>query len=96
MNWRRGLLQLWLLLSVGWIAGVGMYAWNQEPGLSSSQFAYETASSPEKQDEKEIVGSQNVELVKRYAAYVLLPPLLTLALGLLGAWVVSSFERKGA
>jgi hypothetical protein len=42
------------------------------------------------------VGSLNLELVKRYVAYVLLPPLITLALGLLGAWVVSSFERKGA
>ena len=58
--------------------------------------AYETASSPEKQNEKEVVGSLNVELVKRYVAYVLLPPLITLALGLLGAWVVSSFERKSA
>jgi hypothetical protein len=77
-------------------AGVGVYAWKQEPELSSSQFAYETASSPEKQNEKEVVGSLNVELVKRYVAYVLLPPLITLALGLLGAWVVSSFERKGA
>jgi hypothetical protein len=41
MNWRRGLLRLWLALSVCWIAGVGVYAWKQEPGLSSSQFAYE-------------------------------------------------------
>jgi hypothetical protein len=46
--------------------------------------------------EREVVGSLNLELVKRYVAYVLLPPLITLALGLLGAWVVSSFERKGA
>jgi hypothetical protein len=96
MNWRRRLLRLWLVLSLCWIAGVGVYAWKQEPGLSSSQFAYETASSPEKQSEKEVVGSLNVELVKRYVAYVLLPPLITLALGLFGAWVVSSFERKGA
>jgi len=96
MNWRRRLLRLWLVLSLCWIAGVGVYAWKQEPGRSSSQFAYETASSPEKQNEKEVVGSLNVELVKRYVAYVLLPPLITLALGLLGAWVVSSFERKSA
>jgi hypothetical protein len=96
MNWRRRLLRLWVVLSLCWIAGVGVYAWKQEPGLSSSQFAYETVSSPEKQNEKEIVGSLNVELVKRYVAYVLLPPLITLALGLLGAWMVSSFERKGA
>ena len=94
MNWRKGLLRLWLVLSLCWIAGVGVYAWKQEPGLSSSQSAYEIASSTRK--EKEIVDNPNVELVKRYVAYVLLPPLITLALGLLGAWVVSSFERKGA
>jgi len=31
-------------------------------------------------------GSLNAELVKRYVAYVLPPPLITLALGLFGAW----------
>jgi hypothetical protein len=73
-----------------------VYAWKQEPGLSSLQSRYEIASSPEKQNEREIVGGLNAELAKRYIAYVLLPPLVTLALGLLGAWVVSSFERRGA
>src|SRR5262245_61007282 len=96
MNWRSRLLRLWLVLSLCWIAGVGVYAWTRDAGLSCAHVAYETASSPEKQNEKEVVGSLNVELVKRYVAYVLLPPLITLALGLLGAWVVSSFERKGA
>ena len=67
-----------------------------EPGISPSQVDYEIASSPEKQNEKEIVGNLNAELAKRYAAYVLLPPLITFALGLLGAWVLSSFERRGA
>jgi hypothetical protein len=95
MNWRRRLLRFWLLLSRCWIAGVGVYAWKQEPGISSSQSDYEIAASPEKQNEKEIVGSLNAELAKRYVAYVLLPPLITLVLGLLGAWVVSSFERRG-
>jgi hypothetical protein len=52
MNWRRGLLRLWLVLSVCWIAGVGVYAWKHEPGISSSQFGYEIASSPEKQNGK--------------------------------------------
>jgi hypothetical protein len=95
MNWRRGLFRLWLVASLCWIAGVGVYVWKQEPGLSSLQFGYEIASSPEKQNESEIVGGLNAKLAKRYAAYVLLPPLVTLALGLVGAWVVSSFEAKG-
>ena len=96
MDWRRRLLRLWLVLSLCWIAGVGVYAWKHEPVISSSQFGYEIASSPEKQNEKEIVGGLNAELAKRYVAYVLLPPMITLALGLFGAWVVLSFERKGA
>jgi len=41
------------------------------------------------------VSSLNAELAKRYVGFVLLPPLITLALGLFGAWVVSSFERRG-
>jgi hypothetical protein len=61
MNWRRDLLRLWLSLSLCWIAGVGLYAWKQEPGISSSQFGFEIASSPEKQNEKEVVGSLNVD-----------------------------------
>jgi hypothetical protein len=96
MNWRRDLLRLWFVLSLCWIAGVGVYAWKQEPGISSSQFGFEIASSPEKQNEKEIVGSLNAELAKRYAAYVLFPPMVTLALGLLGAWMVSRFEQRDA
>jgi hypothetical protein len=34
--------------------------------------------------------------IREYAPYALLPPLVTLVLGLLGAWVVSGFARKGA
>jgi hypothetical protein len=63
MNWRRGLLRLWLVVSLCWIAGVGVYAWKQEPGIS--QFGYEIASSPEKQNEKEIVGGLTAELATR-------------------------------
>jgi hypothetical protein len=62
MNWRKGLLRLWLVLSLCWIAGIGVYAWKHEPGISSSQFGYEIASSPEKQN-KEIVGSLNLNLL---------------------------------
>jgi hypothetical protein len=86
----------WFVLSLCWIAGVGVYAWKQEPGISSSQFGFEIASSPERQTEKEIIGSLNAELAKRYVAYVLLPPMVTLALGLLGAWVVSRIEQRDA
>ena len=101
MSWRRGLLRLWLVLSLCWIAGVGLYAWRQEPWiLSSSEFVFESTPDSARDQQKEsadkIINSLNAETAKRYALYLLVPPLATLVLGLLSAWVVSSFERKGA
>jgi hypothetical protein len=34
--------------------------------------------------------------IKEYAPYALLPPLVTLVLGLLGVWVASGFARRSA
>jgi hypothetical protein len=31
MNLRRGVLRLWLVLSLCWIVGVGVFAWGYEP-----------------------------------------------------------------
>jgi hypothetical protein len=31
MNWRRGLLRLWLVLSLCWVVVVGLYAWAEHP-----------------------------------------------------------------
>jgi hypothetical protein len=30
MNWRRGLLRLWLVLSLFWIIAVGIFAWEND------------------------------------------------------------------
>ena len=126
MNWRRGLLQFWLVLSLCWIVAVSLFAWKQERwALASSQeFVFEGTSpdadqsdpitlnldgkrvrvdrrflqlSPEKQKDTvdEIVNHLNAETAMRYAVYVLLPPLATLVLGLIGAWVVSGSAWEG-
>jgi hypothetical protein len=102
MNWRRGLLRLWLVLSLCWIAGVGLYAWKQESWTlsSSREFVFEddpdTARDQESESLEKIINSLNAETAKQYALLLLVPPLATLAFGLLSAWIVSSFERKGA
>ena len=126
MNWRRGLLQFWLVLSLCWIVAVSVFAWKQERWVlaSSQEFVFEGTSpdadqsdpitlnldgkrvqvdrrflqlSPEKQKDtvEEIVNHLNAETAKRYALYVLLPPLATLVLGLIGAWVVSGVAWEG-
>jgi hypothetical protein len=102
MSWRRGMLRLWLVLSLCWIAGVGLYAWKQERWMLSSfrEFVFEddpdTARDQESESLEKIINSLNAETAKQYALLVLVPPLATLAFGLLSAWVASSFERKGA
>src|SRR5438034_4218291 len=102
MNWRRGLLRLWLVLSLCWIAGVGLYAWKQETWIlsSSQEFVFEgtpdSARDQQNESVEKIINSLSAETAKRYAAYLLVPPLATLVLGLLSAWIASSFERKGA
>ena len=50
--------------------------------------------SPEETVE-EIVTHLNAETANRYAVYMFLPPLATLVLGLVGAWVVSGFAQEG-
>jgi hypothetical protein len=102
MNWRRGLLRLWLVLSLCWIAGVGLYAWKQERWIlsSSREFVFEDAPGAARDQQNEsadkIINRLDAETAKQYALLLLVPPLATLAFGLLSAWVVTSFERKGA
>ena len=35
MNLRRGVLRLWLVLSLCWIVGVGVFAWGHEQTMAS-------------------------------------------------------------
>jgi hypothetical protein len=74
MNWRRGLLRLWLVLSLCWIAGVGLYAWKQEPWIlsSSQEFVFEgtpdSARDQQNESVEKIINSLSAETAKRYAA----------------------------
>ena len=117
MNWRKGLLRLWLALSLCWIVAVGVYVWKQEPWIWSRHWEVVKTDpelivdlggkrvtverrfldlSPEEKNEtvEEIRASIRASLtpVKQYAAVAFLPPLVTLVLGLLGAWVASGFK----
>jgi hypothetical protein len=100
MNWRRGLVRLWLALSLGWIAGVGVLAWGHEQTTASRDQALKAcfeASKAEGTDifscfsDETIYPALGSKTVGEYTAYAFLPPLVTLVLGLIGAWLV----RKG-
>jgi hypothetical protein len=116
MNWRRGLLRLWLVLSLGWIGSIGVVAWETGLPLPSQDEAWDGAAIHACLEAKQIEGVQRdtalmqcvraitppsprmtfPAAVREYGALALLPPLVGLVLGFLGAWVVSGFARRGA
>jgi hypothetical protein len=125
MNLRRGLLRLWLALSLCWVAVIGVHVWNQEQARAKRLEAHISCVKEEgekrggKDPEREIFplcvdrsGATLEDLsaafwrvtvtdtiknyFKEYGGLMLLPPLITLAIGLLAAWVLSGFASKGA
>ena len=116
MNWRRGLLRLWLVLSLGWIGSIGVVAWETGLPLPSQDESLDNAALDACLEAKQIEGVQREPAllqcvraitppsprmtfpaaVREYGALALLPPLVGLVLGFLGAWVVSGFARRGA
>jgi hypothetical protein len=109
---RRGLLRLWLSLSLCWVGVMGVYVWNQEQARAKrlevqlSCIKEEGKKSGGKDPDREIFpicvdrsGATLEDLTfafwrvtvtdtiksycKEYGGLLLLPPLVTLALGLL-------------
>jgi len=110
MNWRRGLWRLWLVFSLCWIVAVGVAAWREEAWIGTRISACAEAKGAQganpfscfDRDELARLKSAPVGLadvaavIKDYAAFAFLPPLIALVLGLLGVWVASGFARKSA
>jgi hypothetical protein len=40
MNWRKGWLRLWLVLSLCWIVGIAVFAWHQEQARADQEKTY--------------------------------------------------------
>jgi hypothetical protein len=104
MNWRRGLLRLWLVLSLCWIVLVGVFVWQADILRITRIEACDEAESEwlkriecaDRLHEAPVGPADIAALGKKTALLALLPPSIALMLGLLGVWVVSGFARKGA
>jgi hypothetical protein len=109
MNWRRGLFRLWLALSLCWLVWAGLSAWQQEQTRQSRDRALHFCFSKQEAAGGNIIDCFGDETIYppgappldntatafgKYAAYALLPPLIVLAFGLLGTWVISGFGPK--
>jgi len=89
----RGLFRLWLVLSVPWIGGVGVVAWQNFPTAPAWLTAEEAESESMPPSVSQRLETERWE-VGRYASIVTLaPPVFVLALGSALLWAVRGFRQ---
>ena len=86
MNWRQGLLRLWLAASAIWLASIGGWAW-WEWYFDPTRL---TAKGPGFSDWD--VGLRAM-LPEQFLALAFAPPLAALVLGVAAVWIRAGFKR---
>ena len=102
-----GLIRLWIVLSMLWIAGVGVVTWRAPPGKKNPPppgFIIDQPTAPpfdpSKQYEEfdpaefeQFKARQNAsKMIERGVELALIPPILVLAIGSAFVWVVRGFR----
>jgi hypothetical protein len=82
----RGLFRLWLVLSVLWIAGVGIYAWWSFP----TEVPPWAASSPS--EVASLLAEDRRSAIWEASLLAVLPPAFVLALGSALVWAFRGFR----
>jgi hypothetical protein len=95
MNWIRGLLWVWAVVSIAWIAGV-FVAVDPIPKLTDPIAAY---AQTYRTADARAAGYSDEEIITRMALmgfgeWALIPPMALLALGLGGWWVRRGFKKE--
>ena len=106
MNWRRGLLRLWIVGSLCWVVSVGWFAYKRERHIEAGA-ALTTLCEQDKIAQggnpfacigewyyEPNIPMDTKRLIKDYAPWTVLPPLGVLIAGLLGYWVFAGFARN--
>ena len=93
----RGLLRLWLFLSVLWIGSIGVMVWASHPAdfwiiPAANPFDQFDKKSPDDFDPHEFAVFKRKEEIKVGAKLALVPPILVLAIGSGFLWVVRGFR----
>jgi hypothetical protein len=105
MNWTRGLLRLWLVLSILWICAAGLaaiFVWNSDARLraSAAQLAEREAEcGPDAPNRGPWCNYADVERAYPapflvYTSFVLGPPIALFVLGWTGLWVARGFRER--
>jgi hypothetical protein len=89
MNWRRGLLRIWLVASIGWMIVTGTY------GTCVEKWGYDPFAGLPTADQ---VFSQNpCSIAKRpkwvYVTMIAAPPLAVLLIGIGAWWAFAGFRK---
>lgn len=103
MNWARGLTRLWLVLTILWVAFMGVIAWSAvvpysyEKTRNRTQVALcELSAPPERCPERETIveyRTLTTNGVLTFAAFLVLPPSAVFGFGAVLLWVLAGFSR---
>ena len=107
MNWRRGLLRLWVVVSLCWLGVVGVAAYFAESNLDVTERCIERQKAKRADiakctdsGESRVnfflldVGPPTLgELARKWGWAALLPPIGLLLAGLAVTWIVTGFAR---
>jgi hypothetical protein len=89
MNLRRGLLRLWLVLSILWIAAVCIHAYTE--GILPPPSGYTLELKPGQLGDVEVFG-RLVLIDEMHVAWALGPPVAVLIVGAALAWAIAGFR----
>jgi hypothetical protein len=109
MNWRRGLIRLWIVSSLCWIGFVGWTAYAQESERAAQEFADNVCMEWKRREGANPFDCFDTPSgpfhtlpvrpvfgkawVKHYASIAFLPPLGVLIAGVLVLWIAAGFRK---
>jgi hypothetical protein len=106
MNWRRGLLRLWMAASLIWVVALGWFAYEETHARATREAANSVCMEGKKAEGRNpfdcFDGQPAAPIfedliptewwLRRYAALAVLPPLGLLAVSLLITWILAGFK----
>lgn len=102
MNWKRGLLRLWIVLALLWVIR-GVWVWWPAVAGDCSPFGgrvgdqrLDMSCKIDEIPHDSFLDSAMWDYRVDAAVWILFPPLAFLILGMAGIWIVGGFRRKNS
>ena len=97
-NIKRGMLRVWVLVSVLWIGGMGWYQYNAINEDKKNSFTFAISKDAQFRIDANGISQNNDDdknlIQMKHIGIILLPPLLLLMMFPICSWLASGFKPK--